>query len=101
VEQESVLMVKDLFRDAEQTEFVIATIPTVLGVNESARLATSLKADSIPCRRIIVNQASNRRATSNQLGDVLCVSAFTQVYTSTAGVLAATTTDLRRISFSR
>lgn len=51
-------MVKDLFRDAQQTEFVIATIPTVLGVNESARLATSLKRDSIPCRRIIVNQAS-------------------------------------------
>jgi arsenite-transporting ATPase len=49
-------MVKDLFRDAQQTEFVIATIPTVLGVNESARLAASLKRDSIPCRRIIVNQ---------------------------------------------
>ncbi len=58
MEQESVIMVKDLFRDAQQTEFVIATIPTVLGVNESARLAASLKRDSIPCRRIIVNQAS-------------------------------------------
>lgn len=51
-------MVKDLFRDEKQTEFVIATIPSVLGVNESARLATSLHKDSIPCRRIIVNQAS-------------------------------------------
>jgi arsenite/tail-anchored protein-transporting ATPase len=57
MEQDSVQMVKDLFRDADQTEFVIATIPTVLGVNESARLAASLKRDSIPCRRIIVNQA--------------------------------------------
>lgn len=55
------MMVKDLFRDAKQTEFVIATIPSVLGVNESARLAASLKQDSIPCRRIIVNQASARR----------------------------------------
>ena len=30
----------------------------VLGVNESARLATALKKEHIPCRRIIVNQVS-------------------------------------------
>ena len=54
------MMTKDQFRDAQQTEFVIATIPTVLGVNESARLAASLKRDSIPCRRIIVNQVRLR-----------------------------------------
>lgn len=49
-------MVKDLFRDSKQTEFVIATIPSVLGVNESARLAAALRKDQIPCRRIVVNQ---------------------------------------------
>ena len=49
-------MVRDLFRDASQTEFVIATVPTVLGVNESARLAAALKKEHIPCKRIIVNQ---------------------------------------------
>lgn len=49
-------MVRDLFRDPTQTEFVIATIPTVLGVNESARLAISLEESGVPCRRIVVNQ---------------------------------------------
>ena len=51
-------MVRDLFRDKKQTEFVIATIPTTLGVNESSRLLTALRKDSIPCNRIIVNQVS-------------------------------------------
>jgi arsenite/tail-anchored protein-transporting ATPase len=51
-----VKQVGDLFRDTEATEFVIATIPTVLGVNESARLATALKKERIPCKRIVVNQ---------------------------------------------
>ena len=54
--QESVVMVRDLFRDADTTEFVIATIPTVLGVNESGRLLRALRHDGIPCKRIIVNQ---------------------------------------------
>lgn len=47
---------RDLFRDPTQTEFVIATIPTVLGINESARLAGTLEAEGIPCKRIVVNQ---------------------------------------------
>lgn len=54
--QDSVAMVRDLFRDQQSTEFIIATIPTVLGVRESARLAAALKKDSIACKRIIVNQ---------------------------------------------
>jgi arsenite-transporting ATPase len=47
---------RDLFRDADQTEFVIATIPTMLGINESSRLAKTLKTEGIPCKRIVVNQ---------------------------------------------
>lgn len=35
--QQRVRMVKQLFRDKSQTEFIIATIPTYLGVNESSR----------------------------------------------------------------
>lgn len=50
-------MVRDLFRDKEQTEFIIATIPTVLGINESRRLLKALREDEIPCNRIIINQA--------------------------------------------
>lgn len=54
--QDSVIMVKDLFRDQQSTEFIIATIPTVLGVRESARLAAALEKENIVCKRIIVNQ---------------------------------------------
>ncbi|KAG2485745.1 hypothetical protein HYH03_015554 [Edaphochlamys debaryana] len=54
--QQRVRMVKHLFRDASQTEFIIATIPTFLGVNESARLLRALRSEHIPCKRIIVNQ---------------------------------------------
>ena len=54
--QDSVRMVQDLFRDKEATEFIIATIPTVLGVAESGRLLQSLRKEEIPCKRIIVNQ---------------------------------------------
>ncbi len=61
--QESVIMVRDLFRNKEQTEFIIATIPTMLGINESSRLLKALRKEDIPCHRIIVNQASYFLAT--------------------------------------
>jgi Anion-transporting ATPase len=54
--QDSVVMVKELFRNKEATEFVVATIPTMLAVNESERLLRSLRKDNIPCKRIVVNQ---------------------------------------------
>ncbi len=54
--QSNIRMVRDLFRDKDSTEFIIATIPTVLGLNESARLARALRDDRVPCKRIVVNQ---------------------------------------------
>ncbi|GFR49978.1 hypothetical protein Agub_g12120 [Astrephomene gubernaculifera] len=54
--QSRVRMVRQLFRDPGQTEFIIATIPTFLGVNESARLLRALRSENIPCKRIVVNQ---------------------------------------------
>lgn len=54
--RESILMVKELFRNAESTEFVIATIPTVLGISESSRLLEALRKEGIPCNNIVVNQ---------------------------------------------
>ncbi|WIA41436.1 hypothetical protein OEZ86_005016 [Tetradesmus obliquus] len=54
--QERIRGVKSLFRDASQTEFIIATIPTQLGINESRRLLGTLREEGIPCKRIIVNQ---------------------------------------------
>jgi anion-transporting ArsA/GET3 family ATPase len=41
-------------------EFIIATIPTYLGVNESGRLLRALRKDGIPVKRIVVNQVCRR-----------------------------------------
>ena len=48
--------VRTLFRNKETTEFIIVTIPTVLGVSESGRLLQSLREEDVPCKRLIVNQ---------------------------------------------
>lgn len=58
--QERIRGVKSLFRDASQTEFIIATIPTQLGIAESKRLLAALQEETIPCKRIIVNQVRGR-----------------------------------------
>ncbi len=52
--QASMALVRELFRDGEAMEFMIATIPTVLAVNESRRLLAALTEDAIPVKRIIV-----------------------------------------------
>ena len=61
--QESIRGVRDLFRDASQTEFIIATIPTQLGIAESKRLLAALQEETIPCKRVIVNQVGKHYAT--------------------------------------
>ena len=48
--------VKELFRNEKTTEFVIVTIPTVLGISESGRLLGSLRKEKVPARRLVVNQ---------------------------------------------
>jgi len=47
---------RDLFRNEKSTEFVIVTIPTMMAVSESGRLAAALRKDSIPVSKIVVNQ---------------------------------------------
>ncbi|CAL9133725.1 unnamed protein product [Musa textilis] len=54
--RERMVKVRELFRDAESTEFVIVTIPTVMAVSESSRLHYSLKKENVPVKRLIVNQ---------------------------------------------
>ncbi|GAV62519.1 ArsA_ATPase domain-containing protein [Cephalotus follicularis] len=54
--RERMIKVRELFRDADSTEFVIVTIPTVMAVNESSRLHASLKKETVPVKRLIVNQ---------------------------------------------
>uniref|UniRef100_A0A1J3GJS4 Putative arsenical pump-driving ATPase n=1 Tax=Noccaea caerulescens TaxID=107243 RepID=A0A1J3GJS4_NOCCA len=48
--------VRNVFRDADTTEFVIVTIPTVMAMNESSRLHASLRKENVPVHRLIVNQ---------------------------------------------
>ena len=48
--------VRQLFRNKKTTEFIIVTIPTVLGVSESGRLLQSLREEDVPCTRLVVNQ---------------------------------------------
>jgi arsenite-transporting ATPase len=48
--------VKDLFRNEKTTEFVIVTIPTVLGMSESGRLLKELRKENVPVKRIVINQ---------------------------------------------
>jgi len=54
--RQNIRQVSSLFRDEESTEFIIATIPTMLAVNESVRLVDALKKEHIPCHRVVVNQ---------------------------------------------
>lgn len=54
--RERMVQVRELFRDSDSTEFVIVTIPTVMAISESSRLCASLKKETVPVRRLIVNQ---------------------------------------------
>ena len=45
-----------LFRDSSRNRFVIVTIPTVMAVAESGRLARALADEAVPVGGIIVNQ---------------------------------------------
>ena len=64
-------MVRDLFRDKEANEFIIATIPTVLAIKESARLLTVLRREGIPCKRIIVNQVWSPTLHGSRIKSIL------------------------------
>jgi arsenite/tail-anchored protein-transporting ATPase len=42
-------------------DFVVATIPTVLAIEESARLVTALREEGVPASTIVVNQILSPR----------------------------------------
>jgi anion-transporting ArsA/GET3 family ATPase len=50
---------RQLFRNPASTEFVIVTIPTIMAVSESSRLASSLRQEGVPLRTIVINQVSS------------------------------------------
>jgi anion-transporting ArsA/GET3 family ATPase len=47
---------RQLFRNPDTTEFVIVTIPTIMAVSESGRLAQSLREEGVPLHTLVVNQ---------------------------------------------
>ncbi|KAF5744728.1 ATPase ASNA1 2 [Tripterygium wilfordii] len=54
--KERMAKVRDLFHNPDTTEFVVVTIPTVMAISESSRLHASLRKESVPVQRLIVNQ---------------------------------------------
>lgn len=52
----SMAIVRDLFRDEIQTEFIVATIPNMMAISESRRLVEELRKERIPVRHLFVNQ---------------------------------------------
>lgn len=58
---------RKLFRNKENTEFVIVTIPTMMAVVESERLAKSLKEENVPVNYIIINQILKEETSENFL----------------------------------
>lgn len=52
----SMNMVRELFRDEVQTEFIVATIPNMMAIAESQRLVDELYKEKIPVRHLFVNQ---------------------------------------------
>ena len=52
------MQLRELFTNADATEFCIVTIPTQLAIAESRRLLDSLDTQGISVNNIVVNQAS-------------------------------------------
>jgi len=51
-----------LFRNEKTTEFVIVTIPTVMAVSESGRLAKALVKEGVPLHTLAINQVMDAKA---------------------------------------
>ncbi|MCY3411905.1 MAG: ArsA family ATPase [Candidatus Heimdallarchaeota archaeon] len=52
----NIVKVKDLFRNEQSTEFMIASIPTIMAINESIRLSEALKIEQIKVKEVLINQ---------------------------------------------
>ena len=65
--QREIRDVQGLFQDRRRTEFVVVTIPTVLAVTESIRLAAALREQRVAVKRIVVNQVLDDTATEQFL----------------------------------
>jgi anion-transporting ArsA/GET3 family ATPase len=66
-----------LFRNPDSTQFVIVTIPTVMAVAESSRLAKALKKESVLVKSLVMNQVNevldHKRRTGTMSAIVVCI----------------------------
>lgn len=53
---ESLARVEALLRDPDTTEFLLVTVPTIMAVSETERMAANLMASNISCRSLVLNQ---------------------------------------------
>jgi len=53
--KKSMKIVRDLFRDETQTEFIVATIPNLMAISESTRLVETLRDEDIPVQHVFIN----------------------------------------------
>lgn len=56
-----------IFRDKERLEFIVATIPTMLALSESARLVKKLREEDVPVKTMVVNQIVEEHMNSKYL----------------------------------
>ncbi len=54
--KKTIMKVREFFQDSKRTEFIIVTIPTIMAINESERLAEELHIQNIAVNNVIVNQ---------------------------------------------
>lgn len=71
--QGNLLKMQSDLKDSEKTQFVVVTIPTLLALEESRRLLTSLvseqiKVSSIVCNQIISSEMSQKYLTTRSAG---------------------------------
>lgn len=78
---------RDLFRNKNSTEFVIVTIPTMMAVSESSRLAAALKDDNIPVNKIVVNQVRVCSQEPMRLASICIFSEGLDEYMCISGVI--------------
>lgn len=93
--------VRQLFRDKDAMEFVIACIPTVMAANESARLMGSLKDEDVPVRRVVVNQCLPASGTTLAEAEEALKAAEANEDEATVNVLRAMLKDARFMSVRR
>eukprot|EP00889_Picochlorum_renovo_P007034 jgi/Picre1/34064/NNA_001539.t1 len=61
--QKSMTEAREIFRNELTTQFIIVTIPTMMAVSESSRLAEALRKEDVPVKYVLINQVLDGSTT--------------------------------------